>query len=207
VENILIVVVLTGLGVFGIATPAQAQIFHGHYGRHGYPAGYGVPNGYYNPTINIYPYAAPPADPYGGYFSGAANLINAQGAYLINGQQADAQPGQGQGHAQVLTGLDQAIQQLTGLLKDQVGRLGLRRLHRRQALHARSRPGGRGLEAARRGQVCRRRLCGARAHGERAGELHGPERPVVFAGDFGTGEPTPPSTAIRSATTAPAYGP
>jgi len=93
-KNILIAMVLTGLGLLGVARPAQAQIFRPGVDRpyrwqRAYPPGYGVPNGYYNPTVNVYPNVVPSADPYAGYFSGAANLVNAQGSYLVNAQQAN----------------------------------------------------------------------------------------------------------------------
>jgi len=81
------VTALTGLALLGTCRPAAAQ-FYGTgnpYGRV-YSTGYGVPGGYYNPYgygNNIIG-----GDPYGGYLNGSANVINAQGQYLMSTQQA-----------------------------------------------------------------------------------------------------------------------
>jgi hypothetical protein len=66
--------------------PAHWQHYHGFYGR----PYYGFGRGWYGyaPSYGYgfsYGYGG---DPYGGYLSGAANVINAQGQYLISTQQA-----------------------------------------------------------------------------------------------------------------------
>ena len=70
--------VLIGVVVFGAVRPANARYYrypnpHFRYWRHGFYHG---------------PYGGWGGDPYGGYFTGAANLVNAQGRYLVNSQQA-----------------------------------------------------------------------------------------------------------------------
>jgi hypothetical protein len=80
------VAALTGLAFLGTCGPVAAQFYNSGspYGRV-YSTGYGVPGGYYNP----YGYGTTVGgDPYGGYLSGAASVIGAQGQYLVNTQQA-----------------------------------------------------------------------------------------------------------------------
>jgi hypothetical protein len=88
------VVALTGLSFLGTTRPADAQYYYRRgYSPRMYSYGYGVPNGFYragwnsgyNPWNSGWGYGG---DPYGGYLQGAASVINAQGQYLINTQQA-----------------------------------------------------------------------------------------------------------------------
>lgn len=86
----LFVTALSGLAFLGTCRPAAAQYYNAAspYGRM-YSTGYGVPGGYYNPYQyypNYYGYSG--GDPYGGYLSGAASVVNAQGQYLVNTQKA-----------------------------------------------------------------------------------------------------------------------
>jgi hypothetical protein len=89
-----LIVAAAGLALLSTVRPAAAQYHYHHdayrdHWRHEhriYRYGNGVPNGYYQPyPSTVYPSASP----YGGYLSGAANLVNAQGQYLINTQQAN----------------------------------------------------------------------------------------------------------------------
>jgi hypothetical protein len=82
------VTALTGLAFLGSCRPAAAQFYGAGtpYGRV-YSTGYGIPGGYYNPYGYGNNYVIG-GDPYGGYLSGAANVINAQGQYLMSTQQA-----------------------------------------------------------------------------------------------------------------------
>jgi len=94
----LAVATLVGVGLFGAAGPASAQFRYYHGGGYGARPYYRNYNyNYYNPGYNYgvnggyYPgyggngYGG---DPYGGYLNGSANVINAQGQYLINSQQS-----------------------------------------------------------------------------------------------------------------------
>lgn len=83
-------VALTGLALLCTAEPAAAQFYYNRgapVGRITSNYGYGVPGGYYNPW-GWGNSGWGGGDPYGGYLSGAANVINAQGQYLKDTQQA-----------------------------------------------------------------------------------------------------------------------
>lgn len=86
------VAVLTGLGLLASVQPAEAQFYYRNAGS-GYGRmssyGYGAPGGFYNPNYygwgnNVFSNA----DPYGGYLNGVSSVINAQGQYLKDTQQA-----------------------------------------------------------------------------------------------------------------------
>jgi hypothetical protein len=76
--------VLTLGGVFAVNSPAFGQYFHGYAGGLPGRAGWVRPPVYY-PVPTAY---GSFGDPYGGYLSGAAQVINAQGGYLKDVQQA-----------------------------------------------------------------------------------------------------------------------
>jgi len=95
------VAILVGATLLGASQTASAQFrayaaghwhqYHGFYGRHRYYTphyGYGRTWYGYGPSYGYGSSYGYGGDPYGGYLSGAANVINAQGQYLINTQQA-----------------------------------------------------------------------------------------------------------------------
>ncbi|MBY0523095.1 MAG: hypothetical protein K2R98_06835 [Gemmataceae bacterium] len=87
----LALVTVVGAGLFATAGPAAAQFRYGNYGgygnrfyNYGYNRGGFSPYGWGGWGNNFFSNA----DPYGGYLNGAANVINAQGQYLISSQTA-----------------------------------------------------------------------------------------------------------------------
>jgi hypothetical protein len=96
----LIAATLIVLGLFAAVQPAAAYFYryrsadgyryYPRYFRYGYHYGYRDPYYGYRYAYSPYDYYSgyTAGDPYGGYLSGAASVINAQGQYLVNTQQA-----------------------------------------------------------------------------------------------------------------------
>jgi len=101
----LLTVILIGLGLCAAVQPAAARYYRSYrsdygyhyrtpyYGdRYGYHYGYRTPyDGYRRYGYSPYDYYGGygyGGDPYGGYLGGAANVINSQGQYLVDSQQA-----------------------------------------------------------------------------------------------------------------------